>query len=339
MPVRKLPSADEIRQKAVEMFYATLPPELRMRPPTTPEDYELKETGLWYEAQRDLMSDVGKSYEEEFARWEEMTEPEKVELRNRVEAFKGAMDELEKSVKAIKKKLPPPPKPPRAPAVRAPPPPLEFVCPRCGQPLMKVTEIDVEEHEAVEVSPGRFEDRILLKTQSIPPQELIFMCAAGKEKELGGLRSELKVAQEIYERAKRTLAAGKFAAVPAARREMDRALKDWTYLSEQMRKLVAEGQAKCPFFGLYFYVSRGRMVGPVPKSEVLRRIPKPREVKPPTPSEALQRLGGFWPFKGGPKFPEIKKGMTDEQIKAEYEAKGIHVTDEGAKFIRERYGV
>jgi len=47
------PTSDAIRAKATELFMETLPSELV---PNTPEDSELKESGLWEEAKRILMS-------------------------------------------------------------------------------------------------------------------------------------------------------------------------------------------------------------------------------------------------------------------------------------------
>jgi hypothetical protein len=48
-----------------------------------------------------------------------------------------------------------------------------------------------------------------------------------------------------------------------------------------------------------------------------------------------------WPFRGGPVPPEeeLRKGMSDEEIKAVFAKRGIDLTPEGIEFFRKRYSL
>jgi hypothetical protein len=87
-----------------------------------------------------------------------------------------------------------------------------------------------------------------------------------------------------------------------------------------------------------YYEVRDQKPVPIAYDRILERVrramrPLVPAPKPPTP------LGPMWPFRGGPRFPEIRRGMTDEEIRREFESRGIHLTDEGLKFFKQRYGL
>ena len=167
-------------------------------------------------------------------------------------------------------------------APRAPPPPLEFVCPRCGRPLTPVTAISYAED-------GQ------MKIVQVPGRELIWMCSAGKEKQLESEELTIMRAQETYADAARRLEIRRretaetpkekriYAGITteALKREVDRSQRDLNALMKEYSEFVEKARKECPFFGLYFRVKGGKMVGPVPQSEVLRAIQPPRPRAPP----------------------------------------------------------
>ena len=374
-----LPTVDEIRERARELFYARLPPE-ECASATTPEDYELKESGLWAEAQRELMAREHRKMEEELGRWEEMSEPEKAELRQRVESFGAALEGLKRAMEEAEEKMKAPPPAieikPRftigervkhdvygegvvrslkfdekrkvyedlvefgggkawvpetelwavyaAPPGAKPSAPLGFVCPKCGKPLMPVTEIVWTEGEEV-------------RTTRVPEAELVFMCVAGEAERFRGLQSSLKLAGERLRAAREAVKRSDIRGLAEARREAEAAGKDFAALTREAGEFAERIKAACPFAGLYFKVRRGKLVGPVPRSEVLREVLRP--VRPPGP--AVPAMRRIWPFRGGPALPEeeLRKGMSDEEIKDVFAKRGIDLTLEGLKFFKQRYGL
>lgn len=98
-----LPTKEEIRELARALFVQDLPSEIRYKAPS-PEDYELIEGGYWQRAQRELMTGERRRMEDELARWEELTEPEKVELRERIQSFDSTLSSLEEDWKEYLKR-------------------------------------------------------------------------------------------------------------------------------------------------------------------------------------------------------------------------------------------
>lgn len=150
-----------------------------------------------------------------------------------------------------------------APPVRAPrpkvKPPLEFVCPKCGEPLARVTEITWVERVPVfekaepydELPTGKFTQEV--RTTFIPPAELIFMCTAGEPEYLELLR-ELRESQKLGLE------------------------KDVAHFAGELEKLLKRIRDKCPYIGMYFRVRDGRLIGPVPQSAILKQVMAPPPV-------------------------------------------------------------
>lgn len=224
-------------------------------------------------AERERLEGRLKELMAERKRWKTLSESERAR-------FLAEISELKRRLSEVAKAKPPevrPPAPPRVPRVpRVPPPPrlVEFVCPACKKPLMKVTEIEWTERVPIMERPepmmalvptGRYEE--VRYTRKIPEAELVFMCMAGMGEEYKGIMAELKL---------------------------------WEYLTEEDRKKLTgmlielEGRmkAECPYGGTYFKVRRGRLIGPVAKSEVLKQIlappPAPRLRAPAPPLEMIR---------------------------------------------------
>ena len=163
-----MPTVEEIRARAIELYMMDQPPELRI----TPEDHELKEENYWRRAQLDIMSggwaDV-RSEQEEMVRFheeeakrlrEELGEkievtPEEVrdlketitDLRSKYRQARKNLKEAEEQIETLeeeKKRIPPPP-PPKPPVVAPPPlpppppppPPVERGLSRADEDALK----------------------------------------------------------------------------------------------------------------------------------------------------------------------------------------------------------
>jgi hypothetical protein len=133
---------------------------------------------------------------------------------------------------------------------------------------MPVTEITWTEGEEV-------------RTARIPEAELVFMCVAGEAERYRGYQSELRTAGERLRAAREAVRTAPFRELARARAEEEAAAKDFRLLVREAEEFLGRIKEACPYAGLYFMVRDGRLVGPVPRSEVLRRVLRP--VRPPSP--------------------------------------------------------
>ena len=228
-----------------------------------------------------------------------------------------------KEVKVVK------PKPPAVP---------ELVCPKCGKPLSRSRVVfDIVACEETRIP--------------VPPEEHIYICLGDHEGEYYSLLEDIwtqyqviKQYRERQEEAReRAEAMGVRLVTPKPPPEVERAMRDMQHLMRRYHELMEKGRKECPYFGTYFTIRHGKVV-PISKTEVFRRLkryvvkPKPpRRKRPP----AVPAYRGIWAFRGGFRMPieELRRGMTDEEIKEVFRKRNITITDEGVKFIRERFGI
>jgi hypothetical protein len=91
--------------------------------------------------------------------------------------------------------------------------------------------------------------------------------------------------------------------------------------------------------GDFYYVRDYRLV-PTTREGIYEHVRRALRPITPAPRRAAPPLfKPMWPFKGGPAFPEIKRGMTDTEIKENFSKRGITLTDDGLKFFKQRYGL
>lgn len=94
-----LPTPEEIRRKALELWYKRYAPKTGSY--TTPTEQELKELGLWQEAQLELMRSEASRLENMI---EEATAQDIEQLYQAIEELMNRLDELEQEIKKIREK-------------------------------------------------------------------------------------------------------------------------------------------------------------------------------------------------------------------------------------------
>jgi hypothetical protein len=231
-----------------------------------------------------------------------------------------------------------PPAPPRAPRVPrappAPPKPVEELVREFPRPLTRVDVIPVFRTEVVEEPktwPEMTEFERRQKEAGLTPM---------KSRTVERVESvRIPVGLFIYYD---TELAKKVAEETAS--EISKLARDEPIfrLPQPVREEIERLKAKM-FEKLQFYevdVDKQRVV-PVSYARVLehvRRVMRP--VRPPTPRGVLP-FRPVWPFRGPPTLPgeELRKGMSDEEVKEVFGKRGITLSDEGVKFMRERYGI